>query len=410
MAPEVMEQAGGYDFRADIWSLGITALELAKGVAPYAHLSAMKVLVLTIEEAPPSLKTYSNDRQRDGAPFSNNFDDFYRKCLQKNPKIRPSSDELLKHKFLRNRSCYALVDQLLKHIPSVGRSIPTRPSGEEQRRKLLPGEGSVAIELIERKNVLESDDTISNNSSLKETDSCTGDYMGISGKSHLSCSSPNNQSGNIPSSPIRENGYIRSGSGGYSVTGHTNNNNSAKNPYCPTPPVYVSGTTWVFDGDGDDDHSSLGSGADRSRILRISSRIPGGRSGTMSNGCGTGTGTGHSYSVQSRTASFSSSSAKNDDFHNNNGIDSFLADFEADAATIKSTKIIPVVSVSNSISVSATLPVAIIPDVGRMTISPTLPYPEINNVILIEIEKVVEEKDNDNDNDAFMDEMEDICS
>ena len=46
----------------------------------------MRVLVMTIEEEPPSLKTYDNDRQRNGTPFSKPFEDFYKKCLQKNPK------------------------------------------------------------------------------------------------------------------------------------------------------------------------------------------------------------------------------------------------------------------------------------------------------------------------------------
>jgi serine/threonine-protein kinase OSR1/STK39 len=86
MAPEVMEQVEGYDSRADIWSIGITALELAKGYAPYARLPPMRVLLLTIEEEPPSLRNYPDNKQRTGAPFSRYFTDFVQKCLSKNPK------------------------------------------------------------------------------------------------------------------------------------------------------------------------------------------------------------------------------------------------------------------------------------------------------------------------------------
>ena len=120
MAPEVMEQISGYDHRADIWSLGITALELAKGYPPYASLAPMRILQLTLDSEPPSLKTYPYENQchANGQLFSKYFEDFYKKCLQKNPKHRPSAAELLKHRLVRNVAATPLI-QLLDKIPFI---------------------------------------------------------------------------------------------------------------------------------------------------------------------------------------------------------------------------------------------------------------------------------------------------
>lgn len=150
MAPEVMLLAfpkngadhRGYGCAVDIWSFGITALELAKGRPPFSEFPTSKVFSMIVQHPPPNLSTGDkptsssslhttnnyptppmmspNTRKK----FSKNFQDMIACCLQKDPTKRPTAEKLLKHKFFSKKASRDhLVNTILSKLPPLSERV-----------------------------------------------------------------------------------------------------------------------------------------------------------------------------------------------------------------------------------------------------------------------------------------------
>lgn len=105
MAPEVIQEVG-YDTKADIWSLGITAIEMAEEEPPYANVHPMRAIFLIPSRDPPTLS--------EPDIWGSDLRDFLYQCLTKNPDARKTAKELLTHPFVSSAQPNSMLLPVIK--------------------------------------------------------------------------------------------------------------------------------------------------------------------------------------------------------------------------------------------------------------------------------------------------------
>ncbi|XP_068327175.1 serine/threonine-protein kinase 1-like [Pyrus communis] len=132
MAPEVIQESR-YDGKVDVWALGVSAIEMAEGLPPRSSVHPMRVLFMISLEPAPMLE----DKEK----WSLVFHDFVAKCLTKEPRLRPTASEMLKHKFIEKCQCGPSV-----MLTKIEKARQARASMALQAQHIAPPEQDSTIE------------------------------------------------------------------------------------------------------------------------------------------------------------------------------------------------------------------------------------------------------------------------
>ena len=161
MAPEVIQE-NGYDFKADIWSLGITAMELITGEPPNADLHPMKALFHIPKNPPPRLE----------GRFSRDFKSFVTACLVKDCDNRPSAKDLLQHRFIQRAGRLAIMRSLVERNARRQEASPakrdTKFYEETMKDMNRPDEDDWVFETIKPTSIFQASQAMNNAHSVKK--------------------------------------------------------------------------------------------------------------------------------------------------------------------------------------------------------------------------------------------------
>ncbi|NXY46622.1 SLK kinase, partial [Ceuthmochares aereus] len=166
MAPEVVmcetSKDRPYDYKADIWSLGITLIEMAQIEPPHHELNPMRVLLKIAKSDPPTLAQPSK--------WSSDFKDFLKKCLEKNVDARWSANQLLQHPFVTvtsNKPIRELIAEAKAEVTEEVEDGKDEDEEEETENSLqLPADKRASSDLSIASS---EEDKISQNASVLES-------------------------------------------------------------------------------------------------------------------------------------------------------------------------------------------------------------------------------------------------
>ncbi|KAK3561372.1 hypothetical protein QTP86_032742 [Hemibagrus guttatus] len=140
MAPEVIncnrDPNGAYDCKSDVWSSGITAIEMAEGKPPLCDMSPFQAMSVIVHDEAPTLSPGN---------WSANFQSFIHSCLVKDPSKRLSATELLKHAFISN---------IQKHIRHIRHEIIDHRNKQKEEQWLAEEMREAEAEQMERGSAL----------------------------------------------------------------------------------------------------------------------------------------------------------------------------------------------------------------------------------------------------------------
>nr|XP_060624318.1 STE20-like serine/threonine-protein kinase isoform X2 [Anolis sagrei ordinatus] len=165
MAPEVVmcetSKDRPYDYKADVWSLGVTLIEMAEIEPPHHELNPMRVLLKIAKSEPPSLAQPSK--------WSADFKDFLKKCLEKNVDARWTTSELLQHPFVTittNKPIRELIAEAKAEVTEEVEDGKEEEEEEESENSLLPANKRASSDLSIASS---EEDKLSQNASILES-------------------------------------------------------------------------------------------------------------------------------------------------------------------------------------------------------------------------------------------------
>jgi serine/threonine protein kinase len=216
MSPEVIlaMDEGQYDTKVDIWSLGITCIELAERKPPLYNMNAMSALYHIAQNESPSLGMQPNNANANEPPavWTDLFRQFIAQCLKKQPQQRPSARQLLTHAFVVEQADRRSLVELIRKTKEMVRDLDNLQY--RKMKKIIMAEGSSGSNSTSTSNATAAATTDEDSSARVANSSRKNSSSGV-------------QSGNSSGGLIQNGGHSNSGTNKQGVISSENYTNAA---------------------------------------------------------------------------------------------------------------------------------------------------------------------------------------